>query len=735
MRQLTSIQTLSIGALALLLTQTASAQVTPGAGYAIKRLAGDNDVGSHFALASIPNGRTGFFYVADQQALYSGGCAGAKCSMQRKLTNVGDRGQFVSALALPCASNRPLVAYYDATNGDLRAGLCNSQQCEFFSTDRVLDNVGAACQHTAMAINPATGFAVVSYYAATLADARLYVCSNADCSAGSVSTIDTQNDAGKNGALAFGANLANFTNLFAVYDDATLGTIKFSRSVLPFNSFGPITLGAGTDAAINVGASGFPDIVYRGPNNALVHVRCLSFDCSGANQTMQTLSMPGQGFAPSITRLPNGNAFITAQQDNSILRGFVCNDLACSAPQVLILDAGPGIGAPSIAASYGDGRPLAFYQDAVNKDVRAAECSSVACTSISTRVSVNGFAVSLPNFALRADGRAVATWIGARTPVVGVCVDIACTSLSIRETGGGNTDARPSIAIRPDGRPFVYYTSVGGTSAWDCNDAECTSGTGRAVSGSGNGTSFISELVLRSDGVPMMIYHNNSNSVFVFTCADINCSAGTSRLLVAEGANTILNGFTTEMRSDNRLIVSYLRFNISDSSIVRRVALCADMNCSNSVITSSGGAVGSFSGPSSIALRDNNVPNVVNPFPSSAQLRLCVSEDCLDAGGTSILPLNLPNNSSTMRLAPGNIPVFDTGMMGSGGLLRCADASCSTAAATTVISSATLANGNFSGRLRLNATHQPTLIFDETVNEDIWLAVPQSDAVFKNGFE
>lgn len=69
---------LTMGMVALVLMQSACAQVAPGAGYAIKRLAGDNDVGSHFALASIPNGRTGFFYAADQQALYSGGCVGAK---------------------------------------------------------------------------------------------------------------------------------------------------------------------------------------------------------------------------------------------------------------------------------------------------------------------------------------------------------------------------------------------------------------------------------------------------------------------------------------------------------------------------------------------------------------------------------------------------------------------------------------------------------------------------------
>ena len=343
--------------------------------------------------------------------------------------------------------------------------------------------------------------------------------------------------------------------------------------------------------------------------------------------------------------------------------------------------------------------------------------------------------LNLPNFALSADGRAVATWISARTPVIGVCADIACTSFSHRQTGGGNTDTRPSIAIRPDGRPFVYYTAFGGTAAWDCSDAECTSGVARVISGDGNGTSFIAELALRSDGVPMTMYHNSSNGVFVFTCADINCSSGMSRMLVAEGANTILSGFTTQMRSDNRLIVSYLRFNISDSSIVRRVLLCADVSCTSSVATSSNGAVGNFSGPSPVALRDNDLPIIVNPFPSSAQLRLCAGEDCLDAGTTAVLPISLPNNASTMRLAPGNIPVLDVGMPGSGGFLRCADAGCGTASGATVISSGLSASSNFFGRLRLNASHQPVLVFDETVNEDIWLAVPVSDNILRNGFE
>ena len=381
---------------------SAVAQITAGPGYALKRLDGDNEIAQQFAFTRAANNqRNGFFYLADKQALYAGSCNGAACTLSLRLTNTGDRGQFVSAAALPGVFNRPLVAYYDATNQDLRAGLCNSSSgCGFLSSDRLLDSGGDVGQYTAMAINPATGFAVISYYAATagINDARMYVCSNADCSTGSANTIETSGDVGRNMDVAFGANLNNFTNVFAVYDNVSTGQVRFARAVLPFNSFGAADLAAGSDAAINVGSSGLPDIVYRGADNSLKYTRCLSLDCIGANQVTQTLAPAGKGFAPSITRLPNGNLFITAQEASTgSLFGYVCNDLSCAAPQVLTMDAGPNMGAASIASSYDDGRPLAFYHDMAAKDVRASECTQLNCAALQQRIAVNGASVSLPS--------------------------------------------------------------------------------------------------------------------------------------------------------------------------------------------------------------------------------------------------------------------------------------------------------------------------------------------------
>jgi hypothetical protein len=725
----------------LSLATTAVAQITAGSGYTVARLAGDNDLGQHFSFArASDDSRVGFFYFADRTALYSASCIGSSCTVSGALTNTGNRGQFVSAAALPGAFNRPLVAYYDATNQDLRVGICSSSNsCNGFSADRVLDSAGDVGQHTAMAINPVTGFAVMSYYVATagVGDARLYVCSNAECSTGSASTIATAGNVGLNSAIAFGANLSNFTNLFVVHDDQTSGQVRFERGVAPFTSFGGIDLGAGSDPAIDVGSSGFPDIVYRSADDRLVHVRCLSFDCSGANQVTQTLAAAGKGFAPSITRLPNGNAFITAQEQASgTLFGYVCNDAVCAAPQVLTIETGPSLGGVSIASSYVDGRPLAFYQDALNKDVRAYECTTPACAAFQRRITANGIGASAPNFALRGNGSAVAIWLQDRTPVIGVCNDLNCNSVTERATGGANTDVRPAIAVRPDGRPFAYYTAVGGTAAWDCADTNCTTGLNRFVSGSGNSTSNISELALRSDGTPVMLYYRNTtNEVFLYVCSDVNCTSGTSRLLITEPTvnSTTLSAFALAVGTDNRAIVSYLRYSNNFALVERRLLRCADVACT----TASASNLATnprFSGATPIALQSNGNLGFIEFSSSNANLIRCNDADC-SSFGTTALPVTI-NSSLSLRFKATGQPIFDAGSRNdNSGFFECATSSCLSATFNVSIVGNAATPTQFSGPLALGADDRPAQILDETRAQDVWLAIPISNSIFRNGFE
>jgi hypothetical protein len=725
----------------LSLASTALAQITAGPGYTVARLAGDNDLGQHFSFArTTDDSSVGFFYFADRTALYSASCFASSCTGRGALTNTGDRGQFVSAAALPGVFNRPLVAYYDATNQDLRIGICSSSSsCDGFSADRVLDSVGDVGQHTSVAINPVTGFAVISYYVATadIGDARLYVCSDADCSTGSTGTIATAGNVGRNSAIAFGANLSNFTNLFVVHDDQSSGQVRFERGVAPFTSFGGIDLGAGSDPALNVGSSGFPDIVYRGADDRLVHVRCLSFDCSGANQVTQTLAAAGKGFAPSMTRLPNGNVFVTAQEQASgTLFGYVCNDAVCASPQVLTIEAGPSMGGVSIASSRVDGRPLAFYQDALNKDVRSFECGTVACIDFQPRITANGISASAPNLALRSDGRAVAIWLQQRTPIIGTCNDLSCSAVTERATGGANTDFGPAIAIRPDGRPFAYYTSVGGTAAWDCADVDCTTGITRFVSGSGNSTSNLSKLALRSDGIPVMLYYRNTtNEVFLYLCSDVNCTSGTSRSLITEpiANSTTLSAFALSVGADNRAIVSYLRYSNNFTLSERRFLRCADIACTTTT-ASTLMTNPSFASSTPLALQSNGAASFVEFSTPNRGLIRCTDPDCTGIG-TTALPF-ATNSSQSLLFRVAGQPIVDSGTRNnSNGFFECATASCLSATFNTTILSGAATPTQFIGPLVMTAQDQPAQILSETSAQDVWLAMPIGNSIFRNGFE
>jgi hypothetical protein len=90
--------------------------------------------------------------------------------------------------------DRPVVSYYDFTNGDLKIAKCANATCTnggvIFAADTLsnrppspplppagLDNVG---QFTSLALD-ASGFPIVSYYDATNGDLRVLRCRTTTC--------------------------------------------------------------------------------------------------------------------------------------------------------------------------------------------------------------------------------------------------------------------------------------------------------------------------------------------------------------------------------------------------------------------------------------------------------------------------------------------------------------------------------------------------------------------------
>ncbi|WP_395794080.1 hypothetical protein [Aquimonas sp.] len=721
----------------LILPALAWGQSQPGPGYAVRLLDGQDDFGEHLAVTRFGSGDqwTGFHYVANEQSLFAGSCSDG-CAPEVRLTSGDDRGRHVSAARRIALTQRPFAAFYNATSGDLEAADCFDSSCNF-ATLRVLDTLNDVGVGTATAIDPVTGFPYVAYYDATNGDLRLYRCANAVCDSGSSVVIDSLGDRGRNPSMAFANNL-----LWLAYDDSSSGELRLARGVAPFGTgnFQSFAIGPGGDAAITLDTSGFVDLVFRGGSSGtLERLRCNDGNCASAGQS--TLDGAGRGFAPSATRLPNGHLLVSHHQPAAgAMLATVCNDAACGSPQRLTLEAGPGFGPSSVALAYSVGRPLIQYQDAALSEMRSTQCTTIACTAFIRRIA-NGVPALAPDVALRADGRPVAIWTKLRRPRIGVCTDRLCSSVVYRDTGGANADAsRPSIALRPDGRPFAYYSNVGGSAAWDCADADCSTGTHREVSGSGNATGDFTELAIRADGRPLMLYMSRStNAVSVFSCADVNCSSGQTRLVADEPdpsqQSTSVSGLGLAIGGDGRPVITWALSSQPTPGTFTgalRVARCDDLECTSATVRTLG-TEQIFNG-GAIAVRADNRPVLLeNTFAGARNLVTCADASCSSASRVT-----LPNPfdiASQLLLRPGDLPVYSSGTTGSGGWWACSDPACSSIERSVMISDTETNQRGHSGRLALGSDPRPVGVFAEQQLRDVWLAVPLPVAVFANGFE
>jgi hypothetical protein len=709
--------------LALLGAQAGWCQAIPGVGYALRSIDGDNDVGAHFAMVTRPGATTAFFYLADQGQLVASSCFGSTCNYAYGISDpVADRGRHVSAAPRPALTNRPIAAYYDATNGNLMAFDCTSTECQY-GIERTLESVGNIGQDTATVVDPATGFPLIAYYDVDNADLRLYRCATAVCDSGSSVLVNGTNDRGHNVSMVFAGS-----TLWMAYEDRTSGELILARSTTPFNTFSIVSQASGAEPSLTADANGFLDMVWRETiGNTLQRLQCLNTTCSSANQG--TLATAGRGFRPSSTRLPSGNLLVSHfEPGTGSMRGTLCNDLGCSAPQSLLFESSPGVAGKSLMRTTDTGLPLVFFHDALRADVRSSQCTAAACTAFTQRVAYNGFPVNGARLALRPDGRPVVAYIRQRRPWLAQCSDALCSSVSHNVVPGFNSDPRPAIAVRPDGRPVIYYSNVGGSELYDCANAACSSGNSRTVSGSGNFTGDVIEMTLRADGRPVLLYTvSNANDVFVFDCADVNCSSGTARLLADEptASGTFLSSFAIIVGPGDRPIVMYSFFSNGGNQL--RYVRCNDSACTAATAINVGSNVNFYGTP--LALRNDGRPAFLET--SAGNYVVCDNADCT---GVARFPTATGSIVRTLALKTGDRPIWESSTTGMGIISACEDATCSTLQQNVVLTDSN-PQSSYLGSLALAPSGSAYAAFEEQSLGDVVLVVPLPDAIFGSGFE
>ena len=366
------------------------------------------------------------------------------CALARNLLSTVDAAGSVGegqSLAIG-ADDLPLISYRDRTNSALKVAKCNDPACaggdETLST---VDDAGDVGLTTSVAIG-ADGLPVIAYYDATNGDLKVAKCNDLACAGEdeTISTVDSAGDVGLSTSIAIGADGLPVISYF----DATNSDLKVAKCNDAACTGGDETLSTVDDAglvgflsSIALGSDGLPVIAYPDETNFDLKVaKCNDAACAGGDETLSSVDSVGLvGFSPSIALGADGLPVISyADRTTSDLKVAKCNDAACAGGDETLstVDSAGSVGEGTSIATGADGLPIMSYYDSTNQDLKVAKCNDAACAgqdeTLSTVASA-GAVGGLSSIAIGADGLSVVSYTDQTSFDLEVvkCADPSCS--------------------------------------------------------------------------------------------------------------------------------------------------------------------------------------------------------------------------------------------------------------------------------------------------------------------
>lgn len=326
-------------------------------------------------------------------------CLDAVCSSVSSLTvdSAGDVGDF-NDIALG-TDERPVISYYDRTNGDLKLARCSDRQCSSVTT-RTLDTLGNTGQFTSITAQGGQAAEstslnkrgpLIAYYDASNDDLRYLQCNDPDCTSPSGLALDTAGDVGQWADIAFDG-----TRVQVAYQDTGNGRLKLAvcgsvscSSVILRTLDGTANSGFAPSIALTpAGRALVSHSRFNGSSNEVALVRCNSV--SGANYCdtplVSNLQTSGStALKPTHVLMRHGTAPMVWDGQ---FRIHACEDASCS----VIGASTSAVGVQSTlvisraAATIGaDGLPLLLVQgggiDGTPRGIKATHCANATCNS------------------------------------------------------------------------------------------------------------------------------------------------------------------------------------------------------------------------------------------------------------------------------------------------------------------------------------------------------------------
>jgi hypothetical protein len=328
-----------------------------------------------------------------------------------------DVGTYPS-IAVP-VDGRPVISYFDTTNGDLKVLKCGNASCSIANQVEIVDSTGIVGQYSSIAV-PADGLPVISYYGATNGNLKVAKCTRDDCFGATITTVDSTGDVGQYTSIAVSADGLPVISYYDVTNndlkvikcgDANCGS---GNTITTLDSTG----GVGQFTTIAVPADGLPMIAfYDATNTNLKVAKCGNASCSSGN-TVSTVDSTGiTGFYASIAVPADGRPVISYYDvSTSALKVTRCGNASCSSGNsASTIDSVGVVGEFTSIAVSADGLPVISYYDSTNSKLKLAKCGNANCNSGNTLTVIDsvGSTFAYTAIAVPADARPVISYYDA----------------------------------------------------------------------------------------------------------------------------------------------------------------------------------------------------------------------------------------------------------------------------------------------------------------------------------
>lgn len=296
--------------------------------------------------------------------------------------STGNVGMYPS-IAIETHNFYPLISYYDYTNGDLKVAHCHNVDCSS-RTISVPDPTGDVGYDTSITIG-GDGWGLISYYNLTNQNLKVAHCDNTDCSSFTITALDQTGDVGSGSSITTNTNGLGLISYYDYTNDNVKLAYCANAACTSTTNMGTVASGGGYGGtSLAIGSDGFPLVIYKDSLTFdLWVVHCTDALCIGSLKSkLDTLSIFDQPMSFSLVMGRDGLGMISYYDTvNGDLKVTHCSNAHCNNYLTFALDMQGNVGKYNAIAIGEDNLPIIAYIDADNV-LKVAHCSNELCLPI-----------------------------------------------------------------------------------------------------------------------------------------------------------------------------------------------------------------------------------------------------------------------------------------------------------------------------------------------------------------